>query len=162
MTMMTRKTVLPLLASAVAIGLAGAQQGEQVGDAVRGKQLYFEHGCYGCHGYGGQTGVRNLVGTGSPIVENVDLFITFLRLRADAPPPFPTTSMPNYAESSLGDTAARDIFSYIRTFTLDSPPAENTPALRAILESVQRPQATAPARANCSQSGQNCRTSQVP
>ena len=35
----------------------------QDGDAARGKELYYDHGCYGCHGYNGETGARDLVGT---------------------------------------------------------------------------------------------------
>ena len=77
------------------LGLAAIAQDKQMpeGNAARGKQLFYDHGCYGCHGFNGETGVRNLVGTGSPIVENVDLFLTFLRLRADQAPLLPSTRM---------------------------------------------------------------------
>ena len=124
------------LSAAMHISPAMAQGGAVAGDAARGKQLFYDHVCYGCHGYNGETGVRDLVGTGSPIVENVETFIAFLRLRADLAPLFPTTRMPNYAESTLSDDDARDIFAYIRSFVLDAPRVEDIPALRAILESA--------------------------
>ena len=98
-----------------------AQDQTAAGDAVRGKQVFYDHACYACHGYNGETGARDLVGTGSPIVENVELFIAFLRARVDLAPLFPTTRMPNYAESALSDDAARDIFAYIQSFELDAP-----------------------------------------
>lgn len=118
---------------------ASAQGQTGAGNAVRGKQLFYEHACYSCHGYNGETGVRDLVGTGSPIVENPELFIAFLRARAELAPLFPTTRMPNYAESTLSDAAAHDIFAYIRSFELDAPAVEDIPPLRAILESAARP-----------------------
>jgi mono/diheme cytochrome c family protein len=133
------RTVAALAAASSAI-LAFAQPPSGSGaDAARGKELYYEHGCYGCHGYNGETGVRNLVGTGSPIVGNVDTFIAFLRLRADLLPVYPSTRMPNYAESALSDADARRIFAYIQTFELDAPDADEIPALRAIIDSAARP-----------------------
>jgi mono/diheme cytochrome c family protein len=111
----------------------------QTGDPERGRALYYEHGCYGCHGFNGETGAWDLVGTNSPLVETFDAFLTFLRLRADQAPLFPSTRMPNYPDSALDDTAARDVFAYVRTFRLDRPETEDVPALRAILESAERP-----------------------
>ena len=67
-----------------------AQADSQSGDAARGKQLYYAHGCYECHGFNGETGARNLVGTGSPIVQDRDTFIAFLRLRANVAPMVPS------------------------------------------------------------------------
>lgn len=115
---------------------AAAQEQGASGDAVRGKQLYYDHACYSCHGYNGETGARDLVGTGSPIVENLELFMIFLRARAELAPLFPTTRMPNYPESTLSDAQARDLFAYIRTFELDAPEVDDIPALRSILDSA--------------------------
>ena len=125
----------------LALGPTGAfaQDQSAAGDPVRGKALYYAHACYSCHGYNGETGTRDLVGTGSPIVANVDAFVAFLRARADLAPLFPSTRMPSYSESALGDADARDIFAYVRTFELDAPLVEDVPALRAILESVAQP-----------------------
>jgi mono/diheme cytochrome c family protein len=133
-----------LRSTALAALLAGctsaiAQLPTSDGNAARGEQLYYDHACYGCHGYGGQTGAHDLVGTGSPVVENEQLFVSFLRLRADLAPLFPSTRMPSYSESALTDAEARDLFAYIRTFRLDRPEAEEIPALQAILESAARP-----------------------
>jgi mono/diheme cytochrome c family protein len=113
---------------------SSGQPGPVTGDAARGKQLYYEHTCYGCHGYNGQTGVRRLVD--SPLLTSEQTFITYLRLRADQAPVLPSTRMPNFPESSLSDADAKDIYAYIRTFRLDAPDVDDVPALRAIVESA--------------------------
>jgi len=139
---MAQRSTLVYVASTMLLAIAAPAMGQasrDIGDAVRGKQLFYDHACYSCHGYNGQTGVRDLVGTGSPIVENIDAFIAFLRLRGGAAPLYPSTTMPNYAESTLSDAQARDIFAYIQTFELDAPPVEEVPPLRAILESAASP-----------------------
>jgi len=128
--------VLAGAASLVLVSLVAAQ--DRAGDAVRGEQLYYDHGCYGCHGYNGETGARDLVATGSPIIADEETFITFLRLRADQAPLLPSTRMPNYPESALSDVGARDIFAFVATFELDAPDVEDIPAFRAILDSASR------------------------
>jgi cytochrome c553 len=109
------------------------------GNAAHGKQVYYEHGCYGCHGYNGETGVRDLVGTNSPIIADEKTFITFLRLRADQAPTLPSTRMPNFSAAALSDADARDLYVYIRTFKLDAPNVEDVPTLQRILEAAERP-----------------------
>ena len=130
---------------AAVLGLTGskgaAAQDAPPGNAEHGKQLFYAHGCYGCHGYNGETGVRDLVGTGSPIVMDEATFLTFLRLRGDQAPVAPSTRMPNFPVEALSDSDARDIFAYIRTFRLDAPRVEDVPVLRAILESAAKPPA---------------------
>ncbi|HEU4616777.1 MAG TPA: cytochrome c [Gammaproteobacteria bacterium] len=118
---------------------AGDSSSAAAGNAAHGKQLYYAHGCYGCHGYNGETGVRDLVGTNSPIIANIDVFIAFLRARADQAPTLPSTRMPNFSANALPDADARDIFAYIRTFKLDAPSVEQIPTLVKILESAERP-----------------------
>ena len=108
------------------------------GNAVRGKQLFYNHGCYGCHGYGGQTGARDLVGTQSPIVSDENLFRLFLRLRADQAPDVPAMTMPNYGAEALPDADVRDLFAYVRSFRVDAPRIEDTPTLKRILEIASR------------------------
>ncbi len=110
----------------------------QDGDAARGKELYYDHGCYGCHGYNGETGARDLVGTNSPLIANVDTFLLFLRLRTDYTPLLPSTRMPAYPESALNDADARDIYAYVSGFELNAPEVEDIPALQAIIESAGR------------------------
>lgn len=136
---MKRRAAPWIMMLALPIGLVAPALAQSSGDAARGRVLYYEHACYGCHGYNGETGVHDLVGTGSPLVENVAAFIAFLRARADLAPLFPSTRMPSYAETVLSDAQARDIFAFIQTFELDSPEIEDVPALRAILESAAAP-----------------------
>lgn len=115
-----------------------AAQDAPSGNAEHGKQLYYAHGCYGCHGYNGETGVRDLVGTGSPIVMDEATFLTFLRLRADQAPVAPSTRMPNFPVEALSDSDARDIFAYVRTFKLDAPHVDDVPVLKEILDAASQ------------------------
>ncbi len=119
-----------------------ASAAAQSGDPTRGKQLYYDHGCYGCHGFNGETGARRLVGTGSSILENADSFVAFLRLRADAAPLLPSTSMPSYPVTALSDLDARDIYSYVRTFVLDAPDPRGVVTLQTIVDSAKAPYKT--------------------
>jgi len=111
------------------------------GDATRGRQLFHDHGCYGCHGFNGNTGARDLVGTNSPLIADLATFTTFLRLRGDQAPLLPSTRMPNYPASALSDAQVRDIYAYVRTFKVDAPAVKDVPTLKAILESASRPKA---------------------
>lgn len=130
------RSVFVSAAAAIAAVLLGSVAAQD-GSIERGKALFYVHGCYGCHGYNGETGVQDLVGTGSPIVGNEALFISFLRLRADQAPLLPSTRMPNYPENSLSDDEARDIFAFVSSLELNAPPADEIPAFRAILEAAQ-------------------------
>ena len=106
------------------------------GDPDRGKQLYYDHSCYACHGYNG-IGRRSLANNVSGLMINEEIFIIYLRARADQNPQFPTQTMPNYDESSLPDAEARDIYAYIRTL-IDQPPAvAEIPALQGILDDAE-------------------------
>src|SRR5215472_3278544 len=123
MTTPQRQSASGVISSSVAcaallLSAATSAQKSPSADPVRGKQLYYDHGCYGCHGFNGETGVRRLVGTGSSILESPDTFVAFLRLRADAMPLLPSSSMPSYPVTALSDAEAREIYSYMRTFTL--------------------------------------------
>ncbi len=111
------------------------------GDAARGKQLFHAHGCYGCHGFNGETGARDLVATSSPLIADLATFTMFLRLRGDQAPLLPSSRMPNYPAAALPDADVRDIYAFVRTFKLDAPAVKDTPALKAILDSASRPKA---------------------
>ncbi len=113
--------------------------GPVTGNAVRGKDLFHAHTCYGCHGFNGETGARDLVGTNSPVLATEDTFVHFLRLRGNQAPVLPTQTMPNYSETSLPDKDAKDIYAYIRSFHLDSPAVKDTPTLRKILKMADDP-----------------------
>ena len=121
-----------------------ADPDSQSGDPARGKQLYYAHGCYGCHGFNGETGARNLVGTGSAIVQDRNTFIAFLRLRANVTPMVPSAAMPSFPATTLSDAQARDIFAYVRTFVLHSPDPRQISTLQKIIDSGTTPYKPAP------------------
>lgn len=113
--------------------------GPVTGSVANGRDLFYAHTCYGCHGFNGETGARDLVGTNSPILANEETFTLFLRQRADQAPLLPSTRMPNYPENSVSNQDAKDLYAYIRSFRLDSPKVEDVPTLKKILESANRP-----------------------
>ena len=121
-------------------GTANAQLplGEITGDAEVGEQLYYDHACYACHGYTGETGHQmKLIGSG--FLLNEQTFIIYLRLRAEQNPILPSETMPNYPENSLSDEEAKDMYAYIRTFADNAPPLQDIPTLNAIIESAAEP-----------------------
>ena len=99
---------------------AQAQLGPVNGDAEAGAQLYFDHGCYGCHGFSGY-GRKDLNNTGSPWLANEDIFRAFLRFRNDVAPLLPSTDMPNYPANSLNDAMVSDIYAYVRSMPDNQP-----------------------------------------
>ena len=108
------------------------------GDAAKGKQLYYNYGCYACHGYNGETGARPFVGRWGNLTTE-QTFLTFLRGRANVAPLTPATSMPNFSQTSLPDKDAKDIYAYIRTFKSSAPAdLKDAPALNAIVEAAKR------------------------
>ena len=131
-----RTTTKILALAAIVSALAGAASAQ---DAAKGKSLYYNNTCYGCHGFNGQTGARNLVGTGSPILASPEAFVTFLRGRTSNQPMIPSTSMPSFPASAISDAQARDIYAYIKTFKLDSPEVKEIPAYAAIQASAAAP-----------------------
>ena len=108
------------------------------GNAVNGKALYYNYSCYGCHGFNGETG-RAFVGNWSSNLASEENFIRFLRARANVAPATPSTSMPNFAENTLSDRQAKDIYAYIRTFKSNAPPLANIPTLNEIVKAASRP-----------------------
>jgi len=107
------------------------------GNAIAGQQLYFDHACYSCHGYTGETGVRSLIGSG--FVQTEEIFRTYLRLRSEQNPTLPSTQMPNYPEDSLSDAEVSDLYAYIRTFVSNVPALEDIAVLNAIVEAAAAP-----------------------
>jgi cytochrome c len=135
----TRLAISSGMACAALVVVGGVAAQNQPADPSRGRQLYYDHGCYGCHGFNGETGARALVGTGSSILESPDTFVAFLRLRADAVPLLPSTRMPSYSVTALSDGEARDIYSYIRTFVLHAPDPKPIGTLQTIVDSARAP-----------------------
>jgi mono/diheme cytochrome c family protein len=134
----TRCLTVTGIALMLALQAVGAQSPDNAsgGNAIAGQQLYFDHACYACHGYTGETGVRALVGSG--VLVNEETFRTFLRLRADQNPTLPSTQMPNYPEESLSDEAVGDLYAYIRTFKSNAPELEDIPVLNSIIDAASR------------------------
>jgi mono/diheme cytochrome c family protein len=108
------------------------------GNLTNGKALYYNYSCYGCHGFNGETG-RAFVGDWTPNLSTEDNFIKFLRGRANVAPPAPSTNMPNFAENTLSDKQAKDIYAYIRTFKSNAPPLQNISTLNEIVKAASRP-----------------------
>jgi mono/diheme cytochrome c family protein len=104
------------------------------GDASRGRDLYHRYACYACHGHTGETGARAFVPEWPSTLATEDIFIRFLRGRATISPDLPSTSMPSYAERTLSDGQARDIYAYIRTFRSHAPPLTEIDVLQRILD----------------------------
>jgi len=53
-------------------------------------------------------------------------------------PIVPSTSMPNFAESSLSDKQAKDVYAYIRTFKSTAPELKDIPTLNAIVDASKQ------------------------
>lgn len=137
----TSRTVGCFVALLAVLWLASGDSLAQnpTGSVANGRQIYYDQACYGCHGFNGETGARDLVGRSSPVLANAQVFTRFLRLRADQAPILPSTRMPNYPESEVSDTDARDLYAFIRSFRLNAPNIEDVPTLQRILESAERP-----------------------
>jgi len=109
------------------------------GNAASGKKLYYEHACYSCHGFNGETGARPFVPNWPANLATERSFTAFLRGRANVAPVQPSTSMPNYPVESLSDAQAKDVYAYIRSFTSTPPPLEKIPTMTQILAAAKRP-----------------------
>jgi mono/diheme cytochrome c family protein len=108
------------------------------GSPVNGKALFYSYSCYACHGYNGETG-RAFVGNWSSNLASEENFIRFLRGRANVAPMTPSTSMPNFAENTMSDKQAKDIYAYIRTFKPAPPDLKTIPLLNQIVEDAAKP-----------------------
>jgi len=107
------------------------------GNPTLGKPLYYNHGCYGCHGFNGETG-RAFVGRWGNLATEAG-FLAFLRARADQAPRGASTGMPNFPANALSDKDAKDIYAYIRTFKSNAPELKDIPTLNAIVNAASRP-----------------------
>ena len=108
------------------------------GNATNGKALFTAHQCWACHGYNGETGQRPFVGNWGNLATE-EGFIRFLRGRANIAPENKSTAMPNFAESTMPDAQAKDIYAYIRTFKSTAPALKDIPTLNAIIEAASKP-----------------------
>jgi len=128
---------LPLALNAQPATSAPAPSSPVTGNAVAGKKLYYDYGCYACHGYNGETGARPFVGRWGHLATE-QMFITFLRGRANVAPIVPSTAMPNFSAESLPDKKAKDIYAYIRTFKSTAPESQDSATLNAIVEAAKQ------------------------
>ena len=160
MKQISQTTLSLVLIAIVALPAAGAAQGQRgggrggalgaapannppptspvTGNTVNGKALYYSYSCYACHGYNGETGARPFVGRWGNLANETG-FIAFLRGRANVAPLTPSTSMPNFAENTLSDKQAKDIYAYIRTFKSNAPELKDIPTLNQIVKAASRP-----------------------
>ncbi|MDH4072076.1 MAG: c-type cytochrome [Gammaproteobacteria bacterium] len=129
-------TKLTLFTGAIALVTASIAIGQGTGDVVRGKKAYYDQACYACHGYQG-IGRRNVANRASGVLVNEQVFLLYLRARADQNPDLSTQTMPHYPASSLPDDVARDIYAYILTFVDDPPEVGDIPVLQAILDDAE-------------------------
>jgi mono/diheme cytochrome c family protein len=106
------------------------------GDADKGADVFYDHGCYSCHGYEG-LGRTPLVNNVSGIMVNEAVFINFLRQRAELNPTLPANSMPNYGVNALSDEEAQDVYAYVKTLTDNPPETKDIPTFVTILEAAK-------------------------
>lgn len=137
-----KKTLLPVVLAPVlalpALCAMGQAMGTVHGNADTGALLFYQHGCYECHGFSGY-GRQDLNNTGSPILINEDVFRAYLRGRQNEAPLLPSTQMPNYPANALSDSQVGDIYAYIRSMPANLPETGDVPTLQAILEAAERP-----------------------
>lgn len=111
-------------------------QAQSSGDAEKGEVIYYEYACYSCHGYNG-TGRTLLLEGASGIITNEDVFIMYLRQRAELNPLLPANTMPNYDAATLSDEQARDLYAYIKTFKDDPPEVKDDPLMQGIIRAAK-------------------------
>ena len=129
-TIFRGRQILFLLPALIFVTLADA------GDADKGAAVYYDHGCYSCHGYEG-LGRTPLANSVSGILVNETVFISFLRQRAELNPILPANSMPNYGVTALSDEEAQDVYAYIKTLTDNPPETKDIPTFVTILEAAK-------------------------
>ena len=113
---------------------AGAQEASSTVES--GEQLYLQFACYSCHGYNG-TGTPPLSKEASGVLSSEQLFLTYLRLRADQKPVNPSRSMPHYSVQTLSDQQALDIYAYLVSLDDETPELDDIPAFMEIIEAAE-------------------------
>lgn len=119
--------------------------GTNAQDIEKGKEIYYENGCYTCHGYQGKgTFVLRvniltptppvLVKEQAPFLGSEVLFRTYLRMRGEERHDKPSVEMPHYPATTIDDDSTADLYAYIATFTEDEPALEDIPAMQWILD----------------------------
>ncbi len=139
------KRAISLVLGLPLIALAGFSASAFGQEPAGGEQLYYDHGCYSCHGFQGKgTHVLRannlfpkppilLLGQ-APFLVSEDVFRSYLRLRGNVAPEQPSVLMPNYPAATLDDAAVAALYAYISGFTPDEPPLEDIETMQWILE----------------------------
>jgi hypothetical protein len=113
-----------------------------------GEELYYEHGCYSCHGFQGKgTHVERannlfpkppiLLKGQAPFLASEDVFRAYLRLRGEQAPAQPSVRMPNYPATTLSDAEVALLYQHVSSFTADEPPLEEIDTMVWILEHAE-------------------------
>jgi hypothetical protein len=71
---MKNLTISVILVFLLPLTVSAQEMGPVTGDAENGALLYYQHGCYGCHGFSGY-GRQDLNNTGSPFLLNEQLLV---------------------------------------------------------------------------------------
>jgi ubiquinol-cytochrome c reductase cytochrome c subunit len=98
--------------------LASAQDG----DAKKGKDLYNQYTCYGCHGFSGQNGPGMRL---APMKMTATAFIGMVRN------PSQPNRMPPYSGKVITDAQLTDIWAFLKTLP-DAPAAKDIPLLQQL------------------------------
>ncbi len=140
MTRTRRTTSVLSVAGALVIvaGVVGTRGGEPTiaaqelavpeGDAERGRLLFTDYTCFGCHGYTGETGRDPRL---NPLRLSQDGFVAYFRN-----PPNPRR-MPPYRQADVSDQKLVDIYAFLRSLPSGSPEAESIPVLSDILKEIR-------------------------
>jgi len=139
------KTRVQLTLTAILLGGTAPAVGQ---DVRSGEQLYYDHGCYSCHGFQGKgTHVERannlfpkppiLLKGQAPFLASEDVFRTYLRLRGEQAPAQPSVRMPNYPAAALDDAEVAALYAHISSFTLDEPPMAEIDTMVWILEHAE-------------------------
>jgi len=143
--MMTIHLRLKATLLAVLIGGVAPAAGQNMRS---GEQLYYDHGCYSCHGFQGKgthvVQANNLfpkppvlLKDQAPFLASEAVFRAYLRLRGEQAPAQPSVSMPNYPAATLDDAEVAALYTHISTFTPDEPPLEAIDTMAWILEHAE-------------------------
>ena len=107
-----------LTAAFTALALC-AMAAEPEGDAVRGKALFVQNGCYACHGYLGQGGPGLRIAPNPPPAVVIAAYIRN-----------PAGEMPPISAKLVNDQGVRDIHAYLAS--IPAPPKlADIPLLKA-------------------------------
>ena len=107
------------------------------GNAVNGEQLYADFACYACHGHNA-TGRVPLSQETSGVLSRADVFLRYMRLRADQNPVNPKNSMPNYSAETLSDAQALDIYAYLVSLEHETPDVDDIPLMQDLIDDAER------------------------